>query len=45
MPPAPAADPELIGLPRLAWRRVAKFHLIAAALAANANVHVGHKEF
>jgi hypothetical protein len=45
MAPASEADPELIGLPRIPGRRVAKFHLIAAALASDANVHVGHKGF
>jgi hypothetical protein len=35
MSAAPLADPELIGLPRRSWRRIAHIHLIAAALAAH----------
>ena len=42
MAPATLADPELIGRPCVTWRGVAKFHLIAAALAANVDVHLGH---
>jgi hypothetical protein len=29
----------------MAGRRVSKFHLVAAALAPNPNIDIGHKEF
>ena len=42
MPPATQTDPELVRLPGMSRGRIAKLHRIAAALAANVNVHVGH---
>ena len=42
MAPTPLADPELVGRPGLARGRVAKLHLVAAALAADTDVDVGH---
>jgi hypothetical protein len=45
MPPAPQADPELIGLPGVTGWRISELHLVTAPLAADANLYIGHKRF
>ena len=42
VPAAAQTNPELIGRPWLARRRVSKLHLIATALAPDVNVDAGH---
>jgi len=42
MPSALGTDPELVSFPGLAGRRIAHFHLTAAALAADAKFGFSH---
>jgi hypothetical protein len=42
MTAAAIAHPELLQSPRLAWRRIFHFHLVAAPLAANLEDRVSH---
>jgi hypothetical protein len=42
MPPAPWTDPELIGTPRHARRRIAQLHFGAASLTPNVQFDIAH---